>query len=75
MLYTGFSSSATAKEIISINGVPYLKFSWMNDSELRYATIIDGDMIYILATRDDGKVSDGDAALLLQVIESIKYPD
>ena len=75
MIYTSFSSSATGKEIVKINGVPYLKFSWMNDTQLRYATIVCGDMIYIWATRDDGKVSDADAALLLQVIESVKYPE
>ena len=47
----------------------------MNDTQLRYATIVGGDMIYIWATRDDGKVSDADAALLLQVVESVKYPE
>lgn len=75
MIYTSFSGSATGKEIVKINGVPYLKFSWMNDTQLRYATIVGGDMIYIWATRDDGKVTDDDAALLLQVVESVKFPD
>lgn len=32
-------------------------------------------MIYIWATRDDGKVTDDDAALLLQVVESVVFPD
>ena len=75
MIYTSFSGSATGKEIVKINGVPYLKFSWMNDTQLRYATIVGGDMIYIWATRDDGKVTDDDAALLLQVVESVVFPD
>ena len=55
--------------------VPYLKFSWMSDTQLRYATIVDGDMIYIWATRDDGKVTDSDAELLWQVVDSVKFPN
>jgi len=74
-IYSSFSGTASDKEIISVNGVPYLKFSWMNGSQLRYATIIGGDMIYIWAARDSGRVTDEDAALLLQVVESVKYPD
>lgn len=77
-LYTDFASSAftiSNKEIVTINGVPYLKFMWMDGSELRYATIVNSDMIYIWATRDNDTVTDDDSALLLQVVESIKYPN
>lgn len=74
-IYTSFGSTASNKEIVTISGVPYLKFTWMNGSELRYATIIDGDMIYIWATRDNGMVTVGDKAILLQVVESVAYPD
>lgn len=74
-IYTGFGSTASNKEIVTINGVPYLKFAWMDGSELRYATIINSDMIYIWATRDNGMVTADDTELLLQVVESIAYPN
>ncbi len=74
-IYTSFESTASNKEIVTINGVPYLKFTWMDKSELRYATIINGDMIYIWATRDNSMVTADDTALLLQVVESVAYPN
>ena len=74
-IYSSFGDTASGKEIVNINGVPYLKFSWLNGSELRYATIINGDMIYIWVNHDAGEVSDDEAALLLEVVKSVKYPD
>lgn len=74
VIYGSFSTTATDKEIVTINGVPYLKFNWMNGTQLRYVTIVNGDMIYIWATRDDGNINAEDAALLLDVVESVMYP-
>lgn len=76
-VYSGFpgTSGASGKEIVTVNGVPYLKFSWMNGTELRYATVINEDMIYIWVSRRNGKVTEEDAALLREVVESIRYPD
>lgn len=74
VIYGSFGTTATDKEIVTINGVPYLKFNWMNGTQLRYATIVNGDMIYIWATRDDGNINAEDAALLLDVVESVMYP-
>ena len=74
LIYSSFDGLATDEEIQTINGVPYLIFRWMNGAELRYATIVAGDMIYIWAERDNGTITDDDAALLLHVVESIRYP-
>lgn len=77
IIYSSFEDTGTAtdKEIVVINNVPYLKFRWMNNSQLRYATIINGDMIYIWASHKDSGIVDADAEMLLQVVKSIQYPD
>lgn len=77
IIYSSFEDTGTAtdKEFVVINNVPYLKFRWMNNSQLRYATIVNGDMIYIWASHKDSGIVDADAELLLQVVKSIQYPD
>ena len=71
-LYATFGSDTSNKEIITINGIPYLKFNWKD--EQRYATILDGDMIYIWGKRANGSLSNEEQALLRHVVESIVYP-
>ena len=75
MIYLGFEGTgASNKEIVYINDVPYLKFDFMGGTQKRYATIVNEDMIYIWAECDSGTVTEKDAAILLEIVESIKYP-
>ena len=75
MLYASFvSSGAENKEVVTINGVPYLKFDWQGGAQQRYATIVNGDMIYIWAERGEGEFTEEELLLLRQVVESIRYP-
>lgn len=74
-LYASFvTSGAENKENVTINGVPYLKFDWQNGAQQRYATIVNGDMIYIWAERGEGEFTEEELLLLRQVVESISYP-
>lgn len=60
-------------ELVSINDIPYYKFYWNGGSELRYATIVNGDMIYYFASKTSGKLDASEEELLFQVIESAEY--
>lgn len=72
--YEGLEDAISNKEIVVINDVPYLKFNWAYGSELRYVTFVNDDIIYFWASRKNGTISDADAVLLRQVVETAIFP-
>lgn len=64
---------ATDYEVVTINDVPYFKFYWNSGTELRYATIVNSDMIYYYVKNDKEVLSEEEENALLQLVESVIY--
>ena len=55
----------------TVNGIPYARFRFNAGNEIRYATILNGDIIYVFLKYPDGLTEDSEA-MLRTVLENLK---
>lgn len=58
----------------TINGIPYAYFDFMTENQIRYVTIVNGDIIYIYLITTD-KPTEEDMDLLRTVLESLSIAE
>lgn len=74
-LMISFGIDRNKYEWLSTDDIDWIKFEWsVNDgNEIRYATIIDECMIYVIFRREGTPIEQGDAQEMDKLVCQIKY--